>query len=77
MKKTFISAKNEIKAGQGRPWLSALIALWAFSTALSAFLIPTFDYGFDGIKIWFYLSILMLLGYSLLFTLLRRSSTKD
>lgn len=64
-----ISLKALLKHHKG--WLRPAVVLWALGTVITAFYIPEFDFGFDGIKFWFYLSLLMLSGFLLLAAALR------
>lgn len=33
---------------------------WAVACFITAFFIPKYDFGFDGVKVWFYLCAIML-----------------
>ena len=39
-----------------------ILLLWAVACCIAAFFIPHYDFGFDGVKVWFYLCLLMLVG---------------
>lgn len=52
-------------------WGWSLFTLWGVSTAVAAFYIPIFDYGFDGVKLWLVASLFMLAGYGLLVVAVR------
>jgi hypothetical protein len=37
-----------------------VLVLWAVACCVAAVFIPQYDFAFDGVKIWFYLCLLML-----------------
>jgi len=39
-----------------------VLVLWAVACCVAAVFIPQYDFAFDGVKIWFYLCLLMLVA---------------
>jgi fatty acid desaturase len=39
-----------------------ILMLWGVACCIAAFFIPHYDFGFDGVKVWFFLCLLMLAG---------------
>ncbi|GAB6906295.1 hypothetical protein JCM12296A_21300 [Desulfosarcina cetonica] len=40
--------------------IRSILVLWVAVCCIAAFFMPHYDLGFDGVKIWFYLCVLML-----------------
>ena len=37
-----------------------LMIIWGLACLGAAFFIPQYDFGFDGVKVWFYICLMML-----------------
>ena len=42
------------------PTIRLILIIWGITCVAAATFIPTFDFGFDGVKIWFYLCLMLL-----------------
>jgi hypothetical protein len=45
---------------QNRSTLKRILILWVLACMVAGYFIPYYDRGFDGVKIWFYISTLIL-----------------
>jgi hypothetical protein len=48
------------------PWVRWPLLLWMLATFAALFFIPTFDFGFDGVVFCMAISVVMLLGLTLM-----------
>ncbi len=39
-----------------------IIVTWSVVCCIAALFIPYYDFGFDGVKVWFFICMLMLVG---------------
>ena len=42
------------------PTIRLTLMIWVITCVVAATFIPQFDFGFDGVKIWFYLCLMLL-----------------
>jgi hypothetical protein len=42
------------------PTIRLVLIIWILACVVAAIFIPQFDFGFDGVKIWFYLCLMLL-----------------
>jgi peptidoglycan/LPS O-acetylase OafA/YrhL len=45
---------------QNKSTLKRILILWVLACIVAGYFIPYYDLGFDGVKIWFYLCVVML-----------------
>ena len=45
---------------ESNTWVRGLLIFWGFIIFVLAFYIPVFDFGFDGVVLWFVYSIFLL-----------------
>ena len=48
------------KAIFSKSTLKIIFLIWMVFTLFAAFFIPQYDFGFDGVKVWFFFSAIML-----------------
>jgi len=49
-----------LTAAAFNPTIRLLMIVWGLACLGAACFIPQYDFGFDGIKVWFYICLLML-----------------